>query len=188
MARARRDWIARREGWDPARLVFIDESGVTTKMTRLYGRAARGRRAFDSAPHGHWGVRTLISSIRADGTTACMSVDCATDAEVFARYAQDVLAPSLRPDDIVVLDNLRAHKSPAAMAAIRATGARVELLPQYSPDLNPIEKMWSKIKAILRGMGARTSAALHRAIRRALASVTESDARSWFASCGYIFS
>ena len=122
-------------------------------MTRLYGRAARGRRAFDSAPHGHWGVRTLISSIRSDGTTACMSVDCATDAEVFARDAQEVLAPSLRPDDIVVLDNLRAHKSPATMAAIRATGARVEFLPQYSPDLNPIEKMWSKIKAILRGMG-----------------------------------
>lgn len=154
-------------------------------MTRLYGRALRGERAHDAAPHGHWGVRTLIGSIRGDGQTTCMTIDAPTDKDVFLAYVRKVLVPSLRRGDIVVLDNLRAHKSPEVVAAIRSAGAEVQFLPPYSPDLNPIEKMWSKIKAILRGIAARTSTALHRAIRKALRLVTPQDAVAWFSSCGY---
>lgn len=166
-------------------MIFIDESGVTTKMIRLYGRAPRGERVRDAAPHGHWGVRTLIGSVRGDGQTTCMTIDAPTDRNVFLAYVRKVLVPTLRPGDIVVMDNLSSHKIPAAVDAIEAAGAFAEYLPPYSPDLNPIEKMWSKIKAILRAMAARTSRALHRAIRRALACVTPQDAVSWFASCGY---
>ena len=167
--------------------MFIDESGAKTNMTRLHGRAMRGERARDCAPHGHWCVRTMISSIRSDGKTACMSIDAATDGEVFLAYVANVLVPTLRQGDIVVLDNLGAHKNAAVEAAIRAAGATVEYLPAYSPDLNPIEKMWSKIKAFLRAAEARTSRALNTAIRKAFLSVTPSDAQSWFASCGYTF-
>ena len=156
-------------------------------MTRLHGRAMRGERARDCAPHGHWCVRTMISSIRSDGSTACMSIDSATDGEVFLAYVANVLVPTLRQGDIVVLDNLGAHKSPAVEAAIQSAGATVEYLPAYSPDLNPIEKMWSKIKAILRAARARTSRALNAAIRKAFSSVTSDDALSWFVSCGYRF-
>lgn len=171
--------------WDPERLVFIDESGVKTNMTRLYGRARRGMRVNASAPHGHWRVRTLISSVRADGETACLSVDAATDAQIFLAYVRKILVPTLRPGDIVVMDNLGSHKGPAVEAAISSAGARVEYLPPYSPDLNPIEKMWSKIKSHLRAAEARTSRSLHAAIRRAFEAVTPGDAESWFASCGY---
>lgn len=154
-------------------------------MTRLYGRAPKGRRAHGHAPHGHWRVRTMIASIRADGETACMSIDSPTDRDVFLAFTVNVLVPALRPGDIVVMDNLRAHKSATVQDAIRAAGAEIEYLPPYSPDLNPIEKMWSKIKALLRAAEARTSCALDSAITKALLAVTPSDARAWFASCGY---
>ena len=114
-----------------------------------------------------------------------MSIDSATDGDVFLAYVVNVLSPTLRRGDIVILDNLRAHKSAAVEAAIRSAGAAVEYLPAYSPDLNPIEKMWSKIKAFLRSAKARTSRALNIAIRKAFHSVTPSDAVAWFASCGY---
>ena len=156
-------------------------------MTRLYGRSMRGERARDSAPHGHWCVRTLIGSIRGDGRTTCMTIDAPTDNDVFLAYVRKVLLPSLRPGDIVVLDNLRSHKTAAVAEAIRSAGAEALYLPAYSPDLNPIEKMWSKIKATLRAIAARTSPALHRAIRQALLQVTPRDAAAWFASCGYTF-
>lgn len=157
-------------------------------MTRLYGRSMRGERARDSAPHGHWCVRTLIGSIRGDGRTTCMTIDAPTDNDVFLAYVRKVLLPSLLPGDVVVLDNLRSHKTAAVAEAIRSAGAEALYLPAYSPDLNPIEKMWSKIKATLRAIAARTSPALHRAIRQALLQVTPRDAASWFASCGYTFS
>ena len=174
--------------WIAARLVFIDESAATTKMIRLYGRALRGQRARDAAPHGHWGVRTIIGALFGDGRTACMTIDAATDGEVFHRYVVCFLVPELRPGDIVILDNLRAHKQQRTIAAIEAAGARVEFLPPYSPDLNPIEKMWSKIKTILRKLAARTSDALDEAIRVALESITPDDAAAWLASCGYSIS
>lgn len=166
-------------------LVFVDEAATTTKMIRLYGRALRGQRARDAASHGHWGVRTLIGALFGTGRTACMTADAATDNEIFYQYVVRVLVPELRPGDIVVLDNLRSHKQPRVAAAIESAGARVEYLPPYSPNLNPIEKMWSKIKATLRKLAARTSEALDEAIRIALESVTASDAAGWLASCGY---
>jgi transposase len=154
-------------------------------MTRLRGRAQRGRRLHAKAPCGRWQSTTMLSSIRLDGTTACMTIAGATDTEVFRNYVQRVLVPTLRRGDIVVMDNLGAHKSPATLALIEAVGAEAWFLPAYSPDLNPIEKMWSKIKGLLRSAEARTPEELDQAIGSALAKVTPNDARGWFASCGY---
>ena len=172
-------------GWALDRLVFIDESGAKTNMTRFRGRAPKGSRAHDSAPLCRWAVRTMISSIRLDGSKACMTIDAPTDGDVFQAFAEQVLVPSLRPGDVVVMDNLGAHRREEIAAAIARAGARAEYLPAYSPDLNPIEKMWSKIKEFLRAAKARTSDALDAAIEAAFQSVTSQDAVSWFASCGY---
>ena len=188
MTRARQGWAEKSKTWDCTRLVFIDESGATTNMTRRCGRAVRGQRVYDATPQGHWCVRTMISSVRVDGTTACMSVDAATDADVFTAYVREVLVATLRVGDIVILDNLGAHKHAAARELIQRAGATIEYLPPYSPDLNPIEKMWSKIKEYLRMAKARTSRALHKAIREAFRTIAAEDALAWFASCGYSIS
>ena len=156
-------------------------------MTRLRGRAPRGERLVASCPHGHWRTTTMISAIRLDGSTACMTVDGATTTAVFQAYVRAVLCPALRPDDIVVMDNLAPHKNEETVAMILATGASVRFLPAYSPDLNPIEMMWSKVKASLRAAEARTHPALFAAIGQALRQVTAQDARNWFAFCGYSF-
>lgn len=129
----------------------------------------------------------MISSIRVDGTTACMTIDGATDTAVFRAYVQQVLSPTLRAGDVVILDNLSPHKSDGTLELIKKQGAEVHFLPANSPDLNPIEMMWSKIKTSLRSAEARTEAALTAAIAAALASVTAQDARNWFAHCGYSF-
>ncbi len=165
--------------------MFLDESGAKTNMTRLRGRAKGGGRCVDDTPHGHWCTTTMISSIRLDGSTACMAIDGATTAEVFREYVRQVLLPTLRPGDIVVLDNLSAHKDKEALALIAAAGAEVWFLPPYSPDFNPIEKMWSKIKAFLRSVKARTFDALLDAIADALQTITPTDVEGWFSSCGY---
>ena len=167
--------------------MFLDESGAKTNLTRLRGRAPRGQRVYDSAPHGHWHVTTMLSSVRLDGSTACMVIEGATDTEVFLAYVENVLVPSLRPGDIVVMDNLAPHKSPAVAQAIRTAGADTWFLPPYSPDFNPIEKMWSKVKEALRAFAARTQDDLVEAIAKALRLVTSSDAQGWFTSCGYQF-
>jgi transposase len=166
-------------------LVFLDESAAKTNMTRLRGRAPRGERVHDSAPAGHWGTTTMIGSVRLDGTTACMTIEEATDTDIFRAYVQHVLIPTLRPGDVVILDNLSPHKNSETIRLIEQAGAIVRFLPAYSPDLNPIEKMWSKVKEALRSAKARTQAALDDAIARAMASVTPADARGWFVSCGY---
>ena len=171
--------------WASGRLVFIDESATTTKLVRLYGRAPRGERVRDAAPHGHWGVRTIIGALFGDGRTACMTIDSPTDGEIFYRYVLHVLLPELNAGDIVVLDNLGPHKQQRVVEAIQGAGCRVEFLPPYSPGLNPIEKMWSKFKSILRKLAARTSEALDEAIRSTLECITPQDAASWLASCGY---
>ncbi len=171
---------------DLNRLVFLDETGAKTNMTRMRGRAEGGQRLVDSTPAGHWATTTLMSSVRLDGTTAAMVIEGATDAEVFLQYAKQVLMPSLRHGDIVVMDNLSPHKMSAVIAAIKSCGAEVRFLPPYSPDLNPIEKMWSKVKAFLRKVKARTLDALIDAIRDALRVVTTSDILGWFAECGYV--
>lgn len=187
MARARRWWRREQVGFDPARLVFLDESAAKTNMTRLRGRAPRGQRLVASCPHGHWRTTTMISSIRSDGSTACMTIDGATNTEVFQAYVRAVLCPTLRPGDIVVMDNLAPHKNQDTVGLIQAAGATVRFLPAYSPDLNPIEMMWSKVKASLRAAEARTHDDLLAAIGRALNRVTAQDAINWFAACGYSF-
>jgi transposase len=168
-------------------LIFLDESGAKTNLTRLYGRAPKGQRAHASTPHGHWQTTTIISSVRLDGTTACMTLEGTTDTESFRAYVEAVLVPTLRPGDMVVMDNLSPHKSDPTLALILQVGAQVRFLPAYSPDLNPIEKMWSKVKSLLRSAEARTPADLVQAIGQALAQVTPQDALGWFASCGYSF-
>jgi transposase len=130
----------------------------------------------------------MIYSVRLDGTIACMTCPGATDTEVFQTYVREVLVPTLRPGDIVVLDNLGAHKNEATLALIDAAGAQTRFLPAYSPDLNPIEMMWSKVKGFLRAAEARSHSALLQAIAEALATITPDDAKNWFAHCGYRFS
>jgi len=144
-----------------------------------------GARVIEGAPHGHWGTTTLIGSIRLDGKTACLAVDGATDRDIFREYVRHVLAPTLCPGDIVVLDNLGVHKDPEVRRLITAAHAELRFLPPYSPDLNPIEKMWSKIKEFLRNAKARTEEELYAAIGLALNAVTTPDAQGWFRSCGY---
>lgn len=165
----------------------MDESGAKTNLTRLCGRALKGERVHASTPHGHWQTTTMISSIRLDGSTACMALDGTTDTESFRAYVGQVLVPTLRWGDMVVMDNLSPHKSDPTLALIINAGAQVLFLPAYSPDLNPIEKMWSKVKSLLRGAEARTPADLIAAIGQALAKVTAQDALGWFTSCGYSF-
>ena len=162
----------------------MDEAGAKTNMTRLRGRAPRGKRLHAKAPHGHWKTTTMISSVRLDGSAQCMTIEGATDTLVFGEYVKKVLGPSLRPGDMVIMDNLRAHKSSETLALIKQIGARVRFLPAYSPDLNPIEKMWSKVKGSLRAAEARTLPELEAAIAHALQSVSAQDVQGWFQSCG----
>jgi transposase len=168
-------------------LVFLDESGAKTNLTRLRGRAPRGQRVHACAPAGHWQTTTMISSIRWDGSTACLALEGATDTEVFRAYVREVLCPTLQPGDLVIMDNLSPHKNDLTLELIAQAGASVAFLPAYSPDLNPIEKMWSKVKQFLRGAEARTRETLTAAIAAALRTITPQDAVNWFASCGYNF-
>jgi transposase len=170
---------------NPARLVFIDESGAKTNMTRLYGRCKSGERLFDSTPHGRWETTTMIASLRLDGAAAPMVIEGATDGAVFRAYVKHVLVPTLREGDIVVLDNLSSHKAADIEEMLNAAGASLWFLPPYSPDFNPIEKMWSKVKALLRAGKARCTEDLYALVAKALKTITNSDARGWFKSCGY---
>jgi transposase len=154
-------------------------------MTRTHGRAGRGRRVEAAVPDGHWKVTTLTAAVRLDGVGACLALDGATDAMAFETYVERCLVPTLRPGDIVVMDNLGAHKAAAIAPLIRSAGAEVRYLPPYSPDLNPIEKMFSKLKSRLRSAAARDFDGLIEAMGAALRSVTEGDINGWFQSCGY---
>jgi len=167
------------------RFKFIDESGLNLALARLYGRAPRGERAVGSVPQNYGANVTLIGALSSRGLEAPMTVAGATDGEVFLAYVQHVLAPTLKTGDIVVMDNLRAHKVSGIKEAIEECGAQWRYLPPYSPDLSPIEHGWSKLKAALRARGARTRRALERALKRALTTITKADARAWFAHCGY---
>lgn len=172
---------------DPRRLVFLDESGAKTNMTRLRGWAPRGERLYDAVPHGHWGTTTMLSAIRLEGVieSASLVYQGPTDAAVFLTYVRQRLAPSLRPGDIVIMDNLPSHKVKGVREAIEAVGAQLWYLPAYSPDLNPIEPMWSKVKAILRSIAARAFDPLVDAIGTGLRAVTESDLAGYYRACGY---
>ena len=154
-------------------------------MTPLYGRALRGERVVDHAPHGHWCTTTMIGAVCLCGVCAAMVVDAPTDAMVFETFIEQLLVPTLRQGDVVVMDNLAAHKGAAVRAAIEAVGAEVLFLPPYSPDYNPIESMWSKVKQFLRRAAARTFDTLVATIGDALRSVTIDDCHGFFAGCGY---
>jgi transposase len=170
---------------DPDRFVFLDETGANTAMTRLYGRAPVGQRLVEAVPQAHWEATTLIAAVRRDGLCAPFAFAGATDEAAFLTYVERVLVPSLRPGDIVVMDNLAAHKVAGVARAIRKVGAGVWYLPPYSPDFNPIEKIWAKVKALLRQAKARSTPAVWDALGPVLAAVTAEDCRNSFAHCGY---
>ena len=174
-------------GVEPERLIFVDETGIDTRMTRTYGRAARGRRAPGKVPRGRWERLTVIGALALDGVVAGMSVAAATGTAVFLAFVEQALIPALRgrPDAIVVMDNLAAHKAERVRAALDAAGVGYRYLPAYSPDLNPIEPCWSKLKGALRSAAPRSLDALHDALPTALDAITPGDARAWFRHCGY---
>ena len=192
MEQDRPDVLKRRRAWfdgqldlDPAKLVFIDETGLSTKMARLRGRARRGERCRAGVPHGHWKTTTFTGALRLTGMTAPFVYDGAMNGNVFLAYVEQVLVPTLSPGDVVVMDNLPAHKPDAVRAAIETRGATVRYLPPYSHDLNPIEMAFSKFKALLKKAAARTIEDLWTAIAQALPQLTPNDCASYFTAAGY---
>jgi transposase len=173
---------------DPAALIFIDESGITTKMARLYARAPRGERARGSVPCGGWRRVTLLGALGLGGLVAVMSIEAATSTAVFLAFLDQVLLPELvrhKPEAILVMDNLAPHKAEAVRERIEAAGLRLRYLPRYSPDLNPIEPCWSKVKTMLRAKGARSVEALSQELPGVLNAVSAQNAQEWFRHCGY---
>jgi transposase len=178
-------WFEAQPELDPSRLVFIDETGASTKMARLRGRAPRGVRCRAAIPHGHWKTTTLVAALRREGMTAPMVIDGAMNGEAFRAYIRHLLAPSLGPGDIVVMDNLPAHKVGGVREMIEAAGARLLYLPPYSPDFNPIEQAFAKLKAFLRKAAARTLDALETAIAAALDAIVPDECANYFTASGY---
>lgn len=165
--------------------MFLDESGVTTSMCRLYARAPQGERAVSRAPAGRYERLTLLGALSLSGLGALMTIPAFTDERVFQAFVDQVLVPSLRVGQTVVLDNLPAHKRPGVRASIEGAGCKLLFLPRYSPEYNPIELCWSKMKNELRTRAARVLDALEEAIVASMESITPQDARAWFSHCGY---
>ena len=161
-------------------MIFLDESGVTTSMTRLYARGAGGRRIHEATPGGHWEIMTILGAMSLSGMVATMTVEEPTDTDISLAYVEHLLYPVLKPGDVVVMDNLSAHKGPAVCLWIEKAGAEVLYLPPYSPDLNPIGKAWAKLKHLLREVKARTKETLDQAITQALPCITPDNAKAWF--------
>jgi putative transposase len=170
---------------DPSRLVFIDETWTKTNMAPLRGWAPRGQRLPGKAPHGHWKTMTFLAALRHDRLTAPWLIDGPIDGQSFLQYVEEVLAPTLKPDDIVIFDNLGSHKGKAVRNAIRAAGAKLFFLPKYSPDLNPIEKFFAKLKHWLRKAARRTVDAVHDAIAEILPLTTPVECSNYFVEAGY---
>ncbi len=185
MAARREDWRENQRGLDAGRLIFIDETWAKTNMTRLRGRAPRGQRLVAKVPHGHWMTTTLIAALGVEGVRCATVVDGAVNRDVFDAFVEQVLVPELRPGDVVVLDNLSSHRSEHARRLIESRDARLEFLPPYSPDLNPIEMVFSKIKQLLRSTACRTREALWDAMQSVLDAVTPTDAANCYNHCGY---
>jgi transposase len=182
---ARAAWRAAAAQLDPEQLVFVDESGTNISLTRFYGWAPHDQRATGSVPRNHGKNTTLVAALAPDGLHEPWLIEGAMDTDSFAWYITEQLAPTLRPGQIVVLDNLSAHKADRIRQAIAARHCQLLFLPPYSPDFTPIEQAFSKIKAILRGLGARTKEALQEAVRLAIEAITRHDAAAWFAHAGY---
>ncbi len=184
----RRNWPEAIAGIASERFVFIDESAALTNLVRLYGWSPCGERAPGTAPCGHWDRVTILGALGPEGILAAMSIPAATDGAVFHAYLEQVLLPELRrskPDAVLVMDNLAAHKAQAVRTLLDASGFTYLYLPRYSPDLNPIEPAWGKVKGILRKAAARTVEGLHAALGPALAAISKDDARSFFRHAGY---
>ena len=184
--------MSRREEWfdsqldlDPQRLVFIDETSASTKMARLYGRAPKGQRCRASVPHGHWKTTTFTAGLRINGMAAPMVLDGPMNGDAFLAYVRQVLVPELAPGDVVIMDNLPAHKVSGVHDAIEAAGANLIYLPPYSPDFNPIEMAFSKLKALLRAAAARTIPDLWQAIADAIKQFKPEECRNYFQAAGY---
>jgi transposase len=160
--------------------VYFDESGVSTQMTRSHGRAPCGLRVHAAVPGGHWKILTILGALSLTGMLASMTVEAATDGDILLDFLDAFLCPKLRPADVLVMDNLNLHKVDGVRTRVEAVGARLLYLPPYSPDLNPIEKAWAKIKQRLRGENARSPEILHHAISRTIPDITPQDAKAWF--------
>jgi transposase len=182
---ARLSWFEGQLNLDPDRLVFLDETATTTKMARRYGRAPRGERCRVAAPFGHWKTITVMAGLRAGGLTATALFDGPMTGARFRAYVEETLVPALRRGDTVVLDNLPAHKVSGVRERIEAAGARLLYLPAYSPDFNPIDLAFAKLKALLRSAAARTIPDLWEAIRRSLACFRPTECRAYLAAAGY---
>ena len=192
MEQDRPDILKRRRAWfdgqldlDPAKLVFIDETGLSTKMARLRGRAPYGERCRAGVPHGHWKATTFTGALRLTGMTAPFVYDGAMNGTVFLAYVEQVLVPTLSAGDVVIMDNLPAHKAVGVRDAIEAAGARLMFLPPYSPDFNPIENAFSKLKALLRAKAERTITALWDAVGSLLEQFTMAECANYFRAAGY---
>jgi len=178
-------WREGQASLNPARLVFIDETWVKTNMTRPYGRAPRGQRLVDSVPHGHWTTSTFLAALRYDAITAPCVIDGPINGETFTAYVEQFLVPTLAAGDTVIMDNLGSHKGAAVRAAIEAAGAHLLYLPPYSPDLNPIEQLFAKLKALLRKAAARSIDALWHAVGQLLQRFAPHECTNYFANAGY---
>ena len=185
MARRRAQWKKYQGRLDPSRLVFIDETWAKTNMTRTHGRAPRGERLVAKVPHGRWRTLTFLAALRHDRLDAPCVIDGPINGESFLAYVKQVLVPALRPGDIVIIDNLGSHKGQAIRRAIRAVGAKLLFLPKYSPDLNPIEQVFAKLKHLLRKAAARTIDAVCAAIAEALKAFTPQECANYLANSGY---
>lgn len=181
----RKDWHATQESVDAERLVFLDETGLKTDFTRLRGWAEGGNRLVESVPSGKWQTSTLVQAVALDGTRAAMVLDGPMNNESFTGFCQWLLAPALLPGDLVVMDNLSSHKSAAAVEAIEAVGAKVVYLPPYSPDLNPIENIFAKVKQLIRGLKPRSLKSIVQAVKQVLPKITIDDLLTTFLHCGY---
>ena len=185
MARKRVRWKRYQARLDPRRLVFIDETWAKTNMTRTHGRALRGKRLVDKVPHGHWKTLTFLAALRCDAITAPFVLDGPINGEWFLAYVQHVLVPTLSPGDVVVMDNLGSHKGQAVRRAIRKAGAHLLFLPPYSPDLNPIEQVFAKLKTLLRKAAERTVEATWRRIGKLLDHFSAEECANYLVNSGY---
>ena len=185
---ARKTWREAAAQLDPQQLVFVDESGTNIALTRRYGWAPHDHRATGSVPRNHGKNTTLVAALAPDGLHEPWLIEGAMDTEAFVWYIREQLAPTLRPGQVVVLDNLSVHKAASIRQALEARHCQLLFLPPYSPDFTPIEQAFSKIKTILRGLGARTKEALQEAVHLAIEAITRQDATAWFAHAGYALS
>jgi transposase len=185
VVKRRQDWFDGQPDLDPARLVFIDETWASTNMARLHGRAPRGERLCVGLPHGHWKTTTFVAGLRLTGMIAPLVLDGPINGQAFQAYVEQILVPQLEVGDIVIMDNLGSHKGAAVRAAIEAASARLLYLPPYSPDFNPIENAFAKLKALLRKAAERTVDALWDRIGALLPQFTAQECANYFAAAGY---